>query len=343
MTTRSDRTCWQGWVAAPLMALLATISCVNPAAPTPPADGPPIIVCPAPLTVPSPNGGPADVFYSKPQVTGGAQPLQTSCTPTIGATFDAGTTTVSCTTVDASQQTASCSFDVTVVVPTLPVTSFMAFGDSITWGSNGMCVRRFDGDPTTWAFQDLQSLWANVNPPSAAYPGVLEALLENRYRQQTFTVANEGLPGEAVTNVNTFPRFVTALDTHRPEVLLLQEGVNDLHAPASRRPSPAAIAAALGEMVREARGRGIPVFLGTLLPERVGACRAFGPERIPPANVEIRAVAAREGAVLVDLYQVFVAQQGTLLDEDGLHPSAAGYTKMAETFFDAIRAQLEAP
>jgi lysophospholipase L1-like esterase len=217
----------------------------------------------------------------------------------------------------------------------------MAFGDSITWGSNGMCVRRFDGDPMTWAFQDLQSLWANVNPPSAAYPGILEGLLGNRYRLQSFSVANEGLPGEAVTNVNTFPRFVTALDTHQPEVLLLQEGVNDLHAPASRRPSPAAIAAALGAMVREAKGRGIPVFVGTLLPERVGACRAFGPERIPPANVEIRAMAAREGAVLVDLYEAFLGQEGILLDQDGLHPSVAGYARMAETFFDSIRARLE--
>jgi lysophospholipase L1-like esterase len=219
----------------------------------------------------------------------------------------------------------------------------MAFGDSITWGSNGMCVRRFDGDATTWAFQDLQSLFANVNPPSAAYPGVLEALLESRYRAQSFTVANEGLPGEAVTNSNTFPRFVKALDTHQPEVLLLQEGVNDLHAPSSRRPSPAVIAAALGTMVREAKGRGIEVFLGTILPERVGACRAFGPERIPPANIEIRALAAREGVVLVDLYQAFVGQESTLLDQDGLHPSVAGYARMAGAFFDAIRATLEAP
>jgi lysophospholipase L1-like esterase len=283
------------------------------------------------------------VIYDKPRVTGGAQPIETGCTPTVGASFDIGTTTVSCTTVDAEQRSASCSFDVTVVVPTLPVTSFVAFGDSITWGSNGMCVRRFEGDPTSWAFQDLQSLWANVNPPSAAYPGVLESLLHRRYRLQSFSVVNEGLPGEAVTNVNTFPRFVTALDTHRPEVLLLQEGVNDVHAPASRRPSPTQIAEALGAMVREAKGRDIPVFLGTLLPERDGACRAFAPERIAPANVQIRAMAAREGAVLVDLYQGFVGQEATLLDQDGLHPSVAGYRRIAEMFFDRIRDALEAP
>jgi lysophospholipase L1-like esterase len=323
--------------------LFAAVSCTPLAAPTPPDDGPLLITCPASVTAPSPNGGPADVVYEKPRVSGGVQPIQTSCTPTVGASFDVGTTPVACTTADGTGATASCGFDVSVVVPTLPVTSFMAFGDSITWGSNGMCERGFDGDPTTWAFQDLQSLFANVNPPSAAYPGVLEALLESRYRAQSFTVANEGLPGEAVTNSNTFPRFLNALDTHQPEVLLLQEGVNDLHAPSSRRPSPAAIAAALGTMVREAKGRGIEVFLGTILPERVGACRAFGPERIPPANVEIRALAARENVALVDLYQAFVGQESTLLDQDGLHPSVAGYARMAEAFFDAIRATLEAP
>jgi lysophospholipase L1-like esterase len=283
------------------------------------------------------------VIYSKPRVTGGAQPIETSCTPTVGASFDVGTTSVSCTVVDAEQRSASCSFDVTVVVPTLPASSFVAFGDSITWGSNGMCVRRFEGDPATWWFQDLQSLRMNVTAPAAAYPGVLESLLENRYRLQSFTVANEGNPGEAVTGSGTFPRFLTALDTHRPEVLLLQEGVNDVHAPASRRPSPTQIAEALGTMVREAKGRGIPVFLGTLLPERDGACRAFAPERIAPANVQIRAMAAREGAVLVDLYQGFVAQEATLLDEDGLHPSVAGYARIAEMFFDRIRDTLEAP
>jgi lysophospholipase L1-like esterase len=270
---------------------------------------------------------------------GGAQPIETSCTPTIGASFGVGTTTVSCSTVDAQQRTASCSFDVTVVVPTLPVTSFVAFGDSITWGSNGMCVRRFGGDPTTWAFQDLQSLWANVNAPSAAYPGVLETLLENRYRLQSFTVAHEGKPGEAVTGSATFPRFVAALDAHAPDVLLLQEGVNDVHG----RRSPTAIADALGAMIREAKGRGIPVLLGTLLPERDGACRAFAPERIVPANVQIRAVAAREGAVLVDLYQQFVGQEAALLDEDGLHPSVAGYARIAETFFNRIRETFETP
>jgi hypothetical protein len=44
----------------------------------------------------------------------------------------------------------------------------------------------------------------------------------------------------------------------------------------------------------------------------------------------------------VDLYQAFLGQEGTLLDEDGLHPSDAGHEKMAEVFFDAIRLTFEA-
>jgi lysophospholipase L1-like esterase len=47
--------------------------------------------------------------------------------------------------------------------------------------------------------------------------------------------------------------------------------------------------------------------------------------------------------VLVDLYQVFDGQTDSLLGPDGLHPNDAGYHKMAETFFTAIRDRLEVP
>ena len=340
MTRPNGHGIWRGeWrPAIALIAVIASGSC-TPVAPTPPAPGPLAIACPGPMNVPSPNGGPAEVIYTKPRVTGGVQPIETSCTPTVGASFGVGTTTVSCTTVDEARQTASCSFDVTVVVPTISATSYVAFGDSITEGTNGQCVRRFTGDPSTWWFQDVQSLRMNLNPPLETYPGILQSLLEIRYRKQSFTVVNAGRGGETVTDPDTFPRFEAVLDTHDPEVLLLQEGVNDVHG----RRSPTTIANRLASMVREAKGRGIPVFLGTLLPERDGSCRAFAPERIVPANVEIRAMAAREGAILVDLYQAFLGQEAILLGQDGLHPTVAGYRTIAETFFERLRAHLEDP
>ena len=62
---------------------------------------------------------------------------------------------------------------------------------------------------------------------------------------------------------------------------------------------------------------------------------------IVPANTQIASMAASEGVPLVDLYQAFSGQLNTLLDEDGLHPSDAGYEKIAQTFYETIRQRLE--
>jgi lysophospholipase L1-like esterase len=78
-----------------------------------------------------------------------------------------------------------------------------------------------------------------------------------------------------------------------------------------------------------------------LLPQRVNACRAYAPSLIAPTNDLIRSLALTEGATLVDLYQAFTGMENTLLGIDGLHPTEAGYDKMAQTFFDAIRPKLE--
>jgi len=98
-------------------------------------------------------------------------------------------------------------------------------------------------------------------------------------------------------------------------------------------------------MIRDAQSRKIRVFVGTLLPEDRCGCRAFdfvdGRDDIVTANDQIRAMAASEGAFLVDLHQGFAGQTATLLSFDGLHPNEAGYAKMAEMFFDAIRQRLE--
>jgi lysophospholipase L1-like esterase len=59
-------------------------------------------------------------------------------------------------------------------------------------------------------------------------------------------------------------------------------------------------------------------------------------------NDQIRALAASEGATLVDLYEAFLGRLDVLLGEDGLHPNVAGYEAMAQTFFTGIRDALEA-
>ena len=153
-------------------------------------------------------------------------------------------------------------------------------------------------------------------------------------------MTNEGIAGEEVTTSETFDRFRAALTTLRPEVVLLQEGVNDLHHYGTS--AVPEIAKALRQMVIEARSRGMRVYVGTLAARAPMRVPCVCPDLIAPANDQIRAMAAAEGALLVDLHQAFGGQTSTLLGIDGLHPNEAGYQRMASTFFDAIQATLEA-
>jgi lysophospholipase L1-like esterase len=198
----------------------------------------------------------------------------------------------------------------------------VAFGDSITEGKLGPAG--YTGDPQ---FPNSYAL-------------ALYNLMIARYTTQTIDMFDRGFGGERVVP-DGVARLPVVLSGDAPQVLLLLEGVNDL----INGGSIASLVDGLRTMIRAARNRVPPivVFLGTLLPERPGGLRAGHPELIAPANDAIRQLANAEGAILVDLYAAFGGSPDPLLiDADGLHPTAAGYKKMGETFFSAIRG-LEVP
>jgi len=188
----------------------------------------------------------------------------------------------------------------------------------------------------------LQRLFVNLEATPAAYPRKLRDLLAGRYATQTIAMANEGVGGEFVADGKK--RLPGALATTPSQVLLLQEGANDMN---QGRPPTDAIVEDLRAMVRTARAGGSSVFVGTLLPQRQAACRGYdfcdGVNDTVATNAKIRTMVPAEGAFLVDLYAAFEGQTTTLLGLDGLHPNEAGYQKMAEMFFEAIRQRLEAP
>ena len=49
----------------------------------------------------------------------------------------------------------------------------------------------------------------------------------------------------------------------------------------------------------------------------------------------------KEGAMFVDLYNGIMPEVATLIGVDGLHPTEAGYRRIAEVFLAAIAANLE--
>jgi lysophospholipase L1-like esterase len=308
-------------LAAALLASLTAglAGCSSPTQPTPPAG--PSLTCPLPLSATSPDGNAVAVTYQQPPAIGGTLPVVVTCTPAPGSAFPVGSTTVACEAVDAGSRRASCSFAITVQPPPrLARTRFLAFGDSLTEGKPAMLrlLKVFPG----------------------AYTLELEAMLQERYTAQAdVSVNNQAVGGEpATTGVIRLPGV---LAQHRPEVVLLMDGANDINHSNGDVYVPLA-ADAIREMVRLSQESGAVVFLATLPPQRAGEQRARGAPFVPVLNEYIRLVARQSGATLVDVYEAFNGQASIeLVDWDGLHLTKAGYRLVAETFYEKIRETLE--
>jgi lysophospholipase L1-like esterase len=297
--------------------------------PTPTA---PSITCPTTVTAGSTNGLGVAVTYTAPTATGGVAPVTVSCLPPSGSTFPIATTTVTCTATAANNQTGSCSFNVTVTppVPKISKTSYLAFGDSMTAGEVTVPVS-VSTDAQGYPAFGLQLV------PSASYPRQLQLQLSARYTEQTIQMTNSGVSGETTSHgASRFPNVIANL---RPEVVLLLEGANDLVALGDAGISSAI--AGMESMAKEARFRNARVYIGTLPPPRPGGKNTLSSSTVQAYNSRLASMARGEGAILVDLYSAMLPGVNTYIGTDGLHPNELGYQKMADTFFAAIRGDLE--
>lgn len=325
-----------------LAAAVLAASCSTPTTPTappiveppvvvtppPPVAAPPTVACQAPVSLSTTSAAGTSAGYSTPSAEGGQAPVTVACTPASGGTFPIGTTEVRCTATDALGQSGSCTFTVTVTrTPVLTKTRIMAFGDSVTVGV--VATTNPSGTPP----------YNLIAIPQAAYPAVLKQLLDARYTSQTLSVVNEGKGGEKAADA--FGRFSTTVNGARPEVVLLLEGYNDLSTAGAAGIDTAI--AGISEMAKDARFRGARVFIGTLTAPVPGINRGISDSTIRAYNDRLKDVARGELAVLVDVYAATVGNPGAYNSDDNRHPSEAGYRKIAETFFAAIRGTLEQP
>jgi lysophospholipase L1-like esterase len=349
-------------IAAGLVALGA--ACSNPTTGDPPPPvGPPMVTCPANVTVTSASAGQA-VTYASPVTTGGTAPVTTTCLPASGAAFPVGATTVTCTARDAIQRPAVCSFTVTLVSSHLGAMNFVAFGDSITAGENG-------DEPPPSGISDLNPV--NCGPATAtaalhmaqarpsyidiphAYPLQLLGMLNARFPGEAFSMVNEGLRGEtAKDGVGRLSPCV--LMTDHPAVLLVLEGINDLAGSFNFAPKPSDEQAIVGYLRTDASraiGAGVSfTFVSTILPVTNCTSGDSGDCRVGP-SVSVDAAAANRvinetnaiiragigGATIVDGNAAFLAADptlATLVSDDGLHPTPAGYAVLAQAFMNAI-------
>ena len=342
MSLKSSCTIGRALAFTAFFALLSS-ACSSPSAPTPtPAPptpipppvavaDPPTITCPAGVPAATTSASGTSVTYALPTADKGTEPVTVACTPASGTTFPIGDTLVSCTATDALSRTASCSFAVRLTKnPSLSKTRFLAFGDSMTAGEV-----TFPSGVTALGVPSFSL----VQVISAAYPTVLAKQLQAAYpaQQDNIAVANYGLGGEPAARARD--RFIAALGVVRPDAVLLMEGANDIHLGEDGAASTAA--SEIRAMASEARRRGMRVFIATIPPSRPGGNRTTLPVLVADYNARMRDVARSEGAVLVDVFSALATSVTTYIGVDGLHPNEAGYAKMAETFFNAIRADLE--
>lgn len=306
------------WPIAVVAVLFALGGCGSdpPIAPTPLS-----VQCPALLEVASKDGIGAQLAFT-PVVAGGTGTVTTTCTPPSGATLPIGNTSVSCTASDGAGQSAGCTFTVRVIAPPrLKFTRFLAFGDSITEGK----------------VSPAPSVLLQVAFPGA-YPERLQAMLAVRYTAQTFEVLNRGVGGERLARGRA--RLPGVLDADHPEVLLLLEGVNNIV-----RERTSELASDLRSMITSAQQRNVEVLVA-LLPPVGPAIEAKDPgtlEAVRAFNAEIRRIAPAAGlGDPVDLYTPFV-DEPSLLGVDGLHPTEAGYARIAAIFYESIRERWELP
>jgi lysophospholipase L1-like esterase len=205
-------------------------------------------------------------------------------------------------------------------------TRFLAFGDSFTAGEVT--------SPIAAASQTIGKL---VIVPAASYPSQLQTQLRVAYTAQgaSIVVTNSGEPGERILDGNQ--RFPGVFDANRPEVVLLMEGANGLP-----QVGPDISTGIMRIMVQTAKNGGARVFVGSMIPQVAGRPRATTPVSETLAyNNTLQLMSTQESVTFVDLYNPMLAEAATLIGSDGLHPAEAGYRRIADLFFAAIKRELE--
>ena len=206
-------------------------------------------------------------------------------------------------------------------VYTLGITRILAFGDSMTEGTVSPSLRPFTLDAGR----------------AESYPFKLQALISARYTTQTVSVFNGGLAGRRASEDRS--RLSRNISDSSPQLVILLEGANDLNSIVGPSTNAAvdAVVGSMEDMVRDTTGRGLPVLLATLPPQRP-------PKGAPVSllaryNDGLKAMAAKKGATIVDINALLPE---SFVGSDGLHPTEAGYQRMAEIFLDAIKQRYEA-
>lgn len=153
-------------------------------------------------------------------------------------------------------------------------------------------------------------------------------LLQQRLAEQARprSVVNASISGD--TSAGGLARLPTLLAEHRPEVVILELGGND----GLRGQSPAQLKQNLAGMVRKSQEAGAKVLiLGMRLPPNYG-------KRYTTAFAEVFPKVAQEtGAALVPFVLEGAAGVPSMMQGDGVHPTAEAQPKLLENVWPALK------
>ena len=199
----------------------------------------------------------------------------------------------------------------TLVSPRLLATNaepihYACFGDSITSGTT-----RVDG----------------VVIETDGYPAALGDLLDELLLRPS-KIDNLGKGGEE--SAEGLNRLAGVLATSTAGAFLIQEGANDI----SRLLDSDSIVFNLRKMTEMSVEAGFVTLLGMLTPRNESG-DSFRNNRINEVNKMLVNVARAKGVPLVDLHSPYFNNSG--LFSDHIHPSADGYSVMAEVWFRTVR------
>jgi lysophospholipase L1-like esterase len=191
--------------------------------------------------------------------------------------------------------------------------TYMAFGDSITWG---------DGS------NDL-----------TGYRSYLEANLRS-YWGGSHGVINEGVPGK--TSERGESLMGPALNRHHPAYTLILYGTNDWNDCRSDGGEvPCYTIDSLRSMVLQARdSQSFPV-LGTIPPVNPDYVDRSPTERndwVKRMNEQLRTMAQQQKVPVADIYDAFIKKGAAMpaLFSDDKHPNESGYVLIAQVWLRAI-------
>ncbi len=189
----------------------------------------------------------------------------------------------------------------------MDINSFIAFGDSITYGM------------------------VDYKPEAEGYVPRLERLLREEYSKD-IKVLNRGIPGE--DTVAGLSRIERVIEEDPSLYILIMEGTNDVwHYPAWFT------AINLGQMIKISLSYKMKPLIANIIPKAFWA--EYLNPRIEEINKFIIQIAEEYKIPLVDQYNAFMSypeEKGgwRALYSGHNHPNELGYQLMAEVWFDAI-------